>query len=95
VARATAMIPPQPEGQGLGRCHGARPPFVHCPRQAGVAIFDPLVCLHTPSLWDASVLDCFFSVRSLSLVGDRLTPGKLAEAIGLNYQRHHRAWTFA
>ncbi len=84
VARATVVIPPQPDGQVLGRCHGAPPPFVHCPRQAGVAIFDPLVCLHTPSLWDASLLDCFISVWSLNVMGDRLTPDELAEAIDLD-----------
>lgn len=31
-------------------------------------------------------------LKQLSVVGDDLTPGKLAEAIGLDYQRHHRAW---
>jgi len=34
-------------------------------------------------------------LTQLSVVGDRLTPGKLAEAIGLDDQRHHRAWTSA
>ncbi len=34
-------------------------------------------------------------LTQLSVVGDRLTPGKLAEAIGLDYQRHYRAWTSA
>jgi Transposase DDE domain len=31
-------------------------------------------------------------LTQLSVVGDRLTPGKLAEAIGLDYARHARAW---
>ncbi|HZS88350.1 MAG TPA: transposase [Chloroflexota bacterium] len=29
----------------------------------------------------------------LSVVGDHLTVGKLAEAVGLDYQRHQRAWS--
>jgi len=34
-------------------------------------------------------------LKQLSVVADRLTPGKLAEAIGLDYQRHQRAWISA
>jgi hypothetical protein len=34
-------------------------------------------------------------LKQLSVVGDELTPGKLAEAIGLDYQRHQRAWASA
>ncbi len=52
-------------------------------------------------LWVLAVYDrtlrCFCGhavalLKQLSVVGDDLTPGKLAEAIGLDYQRHHRAW---
>ena len=32
-------------------------------------------------------------LHRLSVVGDHLTVGKLAEAIGLDYQRHYRAWS--
>jgi hypothetical protein len=31
-------------------------------------------------------------LRCLAVLGRRLTAGKLAEAIGLDYHRHHRAW---
>ncbi len=34
-------------------------------------------------------------LKQLSVVGEHLTPGKLAEAIGLDYQRHQRAWISA
>ena len=34
-------------------------------------------------------------LHRLSVVGDHLTVGKLAEAIGLDYPRHQRAWTHA
>lgn len=34
-------------------------------------------------------------LHRLSVVGAHLTVGKLAEAIGLDYQRHQRAWTHA
>jgi len=34
-------------------------------------------------------------LKQLSVVGARLTPGKLAEVIGLDDQCHHRAWTSA
>jgi len=34
-------------------------------------------------------------LKQLSVVGDRLTPGKLAEAISLDYQQHQRAWISA
>jgi len=32
-------------------------------------------------------------LRQLTVLGRRLTPGKFAEAIGLDYARHRRAWT--
>lgn len=32
-------------------------------------------------------------LKRLAVLGRRLTVGKLAEAIGLDYARHHRAWT--
>jgi Transposase DDE domain len=32
-------------------------------------------------------------LKRLSVLGDHLTVGKLAEAIGLDYQRHHRSWS--
>lgn len=31
-------------------------------------------------------------LRRLAVLGRHLTPGKLAEAIGLDYARHRRAW---
>ncbi len=31
-------------------------------------------------------------LRHLAVLGRHLTPGKLAEAIGLDYARHRRAW---
>jgi len=34
-------------------------------------------------------------LKQVSVVGDTLTVGKLAEAISLDYQRHRRAWTAA
>ncbi len=34
-------------------------------------------------------------LKQLSVVGDDLTGGKLTEAIGLDDQRHQRAWTSA
>jgi Transposase DDE domain len=34
-------------------------------------------------------------LKALSVVGDQLTVGKLAEAIGLDYQQHRRAWIAA
>jgi hypothetical protein len=34
-------------------------------------------------------------LKALSVVGDHLTVGKLAEAIGLDYQQHRRAWIAA
>jgi hypothetical protein len=34
-------------------------------------------------------------LKALSVVGDHLTVGKLAEAIGLDYQQHRRAWLAA
>jgi len=34
-------------------------------------------------------------LKRLAVLGRRLTVGKLAEAIGLDYQRHRRAWTTA
>lgn len=34
-------------------------------------------------------------LRQLSVVGRHLTVGKLAEAISLDYNKHHRAWTSA
>lgn len=34
-------------------------------------------------------------LQRLRVVGDHLTVGKLADAIGLDYQRHARAWTHA
>jgi len=34
-------------------------------------------------------------LKQLSVVGDDLTSGKLTEAIGLDDQRHQRAWTSA
>jgi len=34
-------------------------------------------------------------LKALSVVGDRLTVGKLAEAIGLDYHEHRRAWIAA
>jgi hypothetical protein len=34
-------------------------------------------------------------LKAFSVVGDRLTVGKLAEAIGLDYQGHRRAWIAA
>ena len=34
-------------------------------------------------------------LKRLAVLGRRLTVGKLAEAIGLDYQRHRRAWTSA
>jgi hypothetical protein len=32
-------------------------------------------------------------LQRLAVLGRRLTVGKLAEALGLDYQRHRRAWT--
>jgi hypothetical protein len=37
--------------------------------------------------------DAIALLKRLSVVGDHLTLGKLAEALGLDYQRHHRAWS--
>ena len=34
-------------------------------------------------------------LKALSVVGDQLTGGKLAEAIGLDDQQHRRAWIAA
>ena len=34
-------------------------------------------------------------LKALSVVGDHLTVGKLAEAIGLDDQQHRRAWIAA
>ena len=34
-------------------------------------------------------------LKRVAVLGRRLTVGKLAEAIGLDYQRHRRAWTTA
>jgi hypothetical protein len=34
-------------------------------------------------------------LKVFSVVGDRLTVGKLAEAIGLDYHGHRRAWIAA
>jgi hypothetical protein len=34
-------------------------------------------------------------LKALSVVGDRLTVGKLAEAIGLDYHGHRKAWIAA
>jgi Transposase DDE domain len=34
-------------------------------------------------------------LKRLAVLGRRLTVGKLAEAIGLDYARHRRAWTTA
>jgi Transposase DDE domain len=34
-------------------------------------------------------------LKAFSVVGDRLTVGKLAEAIGLDYHEHRRAWIAA
>ncbi len=34
-------------------------------------------------------------LKQLSVVAADVTVGKLAEAISLDYQRHHRAWTAA
>ena len=34
-------------------------------------------------------------LKRLAVLGRCLTVGKLAEAIGLDYQRHRRAWTTA
>jgi ABC-type transport system involved in Fe-S cluster assembly fused permease/ATPase subunit len=31
-------------------------------------------------------------LKALSVIGDHLTAGKLAEAIGLDYSEHRRAW---
>ena len=31
-------------------------------------------------------------LRHLAVLGRHLTPGKLAEALGLDYARHRRAW---
>jgi len=31
-------------------------------------------------------------LKCLSVVGRRLTVGKIAEAIGLDFNKHHRAW---
>ena len=34
-------------------------------------------------------------LKRVAVLGRRLTVGKLAQAIGLDYQRHRRAWTTA
>jgi hypothetical protein len=34
-------------------------------------------------------------LKQLSVLGDHLTAGKLAEAIGLDFARHSRAWLSA
>jgi hypothetical protein len=50
-----------------------------------------VLALHTPSVQHFRTQAAAL-LKQLSVVGDRLTAGKLAEAIGLDYACHARAW---
>ncbi len=58
--------PAPADRQCFGRGHRAPPPFIQCPRDAGVSLFNTLLCLHSSSLWDVAVLDDVIPARPLS-----------------------------